>query len=99
MKNLSRITKIIIAITIILVIGQVLIANRLTSFGLTLNKLNQEKQGLDEENKHWQQQIASSSSLTRLAEKAAENGYIKAQTLYLTPKLPVALEDTNGLAR
>lgn len=100
MSTLPKLARITIVITIFLLILQVVVANRLTTAGLTLNQLGAKEESLNEENELLEKKIASSSSLTAIAQKAEGLGFIKSQLLYLTPSFPVALENSNvSLAR
>lgn len=99
MNNLPKLTRIIVFIVVCLLLLQVMAANRLTTAGLKLTDLEKQKESLSEENDYLERKIATFSSLTRIAQKAAEDGFAKAQTLYLTPELPVAFGNLNGMAR
>jgi len=90
MTSLPRLTKIIVSLTLILVIIQIVVANRLSSAGFILNSLKNEEKSLTKENELLERKIATSSSLTHIAKKAEDEGFVKAQTLYLSPKVSVA---------
>lgn len=90
MISLPKLAKIIILIIFALLLIQVIVANRLTSDGITINRLESERGTLSEENQLLEREIATSSSLTQIAVKAEEAGFIKAQPLFLAPEVPVA---------
>lgn len=95
MINLPKLAKIIILIIFTLLLIQVIVANRLTSDGITLNRLESEGGAISEENQLLEREIATSSSLTKIAVKAEEAGFTKAQPLFLVPEVPVAAGFTN----
>lgn len=97
--SLSKLTRIVLGLALILLILQVVVANRLTTAGLTLTNLEKQRQDLNRENELLERKIATFSSLTAVAQKAAEEGFVKAQTVYFVPQFPVAAKDLNGTAR
>lgn len=99
MINLPKLAKMVVYITVILIIIQVIVANRLTTVGLTLTNLEKQKNNLNEENNLLERKVATFSAMTNIAQKAAEAGFTKAVTYYLTPQFPVALGNLNGAAR
>ncbi|MBI5465526.1 hypothetical protein HY946_02860 [Candidatus Gottesmanbacteria bacterium] len=92
MTSLPKLAKIIISITLFLLLLQVVVANRLTTAGLTLDSLADQEQELRQENELLERKIATFSSLTQVAQKAAEAGFVKPQPFYLIPEFPVAQE-------
>lgn len=90
MTNLPKLAKIIAIIAIFLLLLQVVVANRLTTAGLTLDSLAGQEQGLRQENELLERKIATFSSITYIAQKAAEAGFAKPQPFYLIPEFPVA---------
>ncbi len=99
MKNLPGLTKIIVGLTIILLLLQVVVANRLTNVGLSLTELDSQQQQLNEENELLQRKIATFSSLTQIAQRASELGFAPAHAYYLAPEFSVAAGNLNGVAR
>lgn len=99
MKVLPGITKIIIGLTVILLLLQVLVANRLTNVGLSLRDFDDQEQRLSEENEILERKIATFSSLTQIAKRATEMGFAPAKTYYLSPEFSVAGAYLNGAAR
>jgi len=94
-NNLSKLAKIIISITVFLLLLQVVIANHLTTAGLTLDSLVREEQVLQEENEILERKIATFSSLTQVGKRAEEAGFVTSQPFYLIPEFPVAAEFLN----
>ncbi len=95
MNNLPGVVKIVIGITVLLLVLEVAASNRLSTAGLTLDKLEGQKQTLTEENKVLEREIAAFSSLGLVSQKATELGFVKSQTMYITSEYPVALKKFN----
>lgn len=95
MNNLPKLAKIIIGLIIFLLLLQVVVANRLTTVGLTLGSLADQEQNLKEENELLERKIATFSSLTQVAQRAQEAGFVKPQPFYLIPEFPIVLENLN----
>jgi cell division protein FtsL len=92
----KSLAKILIIACFVLAVFELSVANRLTSAGLILKEISQKEEELEEENESLESKVASASSLTRLARRAQESGFVKPQIIYLTPSLPVAMESFNG---
>ncbi len=96
---MPKLTFLIICPVILLLLLQVIVANRLTSAGLTLNEIEKERQTLLGENELLERRIATFSSLTQISQRASAAGFKKAQTYYLSPEFPVAASNLNVSAR
>ncbi len=99
MNNLPRLTKIIVFLTLLLFLLQVVVANRLTTVGLTITELDSQAQKLNDENDFLERKIATFSSLTQISKRASELGFVKAKAYYLSPEFSVAAGNLNGVAR
>lgn len=88
----GRLAKIIISLTIFLLLLQVVVANRLTTAGLTLTQLSEQEGRLRQDNELLERKIATFSSLTQIGKRAEEAGFVKPQPFYLIPEFPVAQE-------
>lgn len=99
MNKLAKLTKTILVLNIILLFLQVLVANRLTTAGLTLSQMDNEVMTLRDENEFLERKIATFSSLVSVSQKAAEAGYTKPKLYYLVAEIPVALENLNVAAK
>ncbi len=99
MNKLAKLTKTILVLNIFLLFLQVLVANRLTTAGLTLSQTESETTILRDENEFLERKIASFSSLVSVSQKAAEAGYVKPKIYYLVSEVPVALENLNVAAK
>ena len=85
MKKTTRIFKILILILIILGIFQIFVSNQLATAGERLSKTDEEIKALEEENEFLKKEIATCSSLTTIAKKAEEAGFLRVENfLYLT---------------
>lgn len=60
-----------------MVVGQVIVSNKLSTSGTVLDNLSRETAILAEENAVLKTELASASSLTNLSQKAKEKGFIK----------------------
>ncbi len=68
----------LIFLTIVfLVVGQVIVSNKLSTSGMVLDNLSRETAVLAEKNAVLKTELASASSLTHLSQKAKEKGFIK----------------------
>lgn len=99
MNKLAKLTKTILVLNIILLLLQVLVANRLTTAGLTLSQMDSKVMTLRDENEFLERKIATFSSLVQVSQKAAEAGYVKPKLYYLVSEVPVALENLNVAAK
>ena len=95
----GTVNKIIIAGVFILMIVQVIVANRLTSIGLTVAALDAKNQSFIKENDDLERKIATLSSLTKISQRAEASGFIKSQIVFLKPEISVALNNLNGTTR
>ena len=90
MKN-SHFPKLFILTVLLLLVVQVLVSNRLSTTGERITKIDEEIEKIEEENDSLEKEIASSSSLLILRERASLLGFQKtALTFNLFEKLPVA---------
>ncbi len=81
----------LVFVAVILVIMQVVISNHLIGSGKTVSEIEEELLVIRQENEELRQQIASSSSLLTLGEKAKALGFEKnIHTLFITVESPVA---------
>lgn len=95
MRKTFRIFKILVLILVILAAFQIIVSNQLATAGEKLTEIDQEIKFLEEENDRLKREIAISSSLTTIAKKAEEAGYLKTEDfLYLTEE-PFALKNSH----
>lgn len=100
MNKLRKLTKLVMFISLILLLLQVAVANRLTSAGSTFNQLLTLKENLDQENDLLETKIASASSLAQITQISQSEGFTKANFLYLENQISVALSNlTTNVAR
>ncbi|MFH0863633.1 MAG: hypothetical protein V1858_00880 [Candidatus Gottesmanbacteria bacterium] len=71
------------------------VANHLTAAGLNINQMEQQKQLFKDENSLMEKKIASYSSLIKIAQRAADAGFVKPDSYYLSPEYPVAAGNFN----
>ena len=93
--QLRKLNKIIILGVFLLMVIQVFVANRITTIGTTISKLETEKQDLKTENDNLERKISTYSSLTIIAQKAKDAGFEKSELIYLNPDVSVALNNLN----
>ena len=94
MKKTFRIFKILIFVLILLGVFQVIVSNQLANAGEKLTQIEEEIKILEEKNEGLKKEIAVSSSLTTIAEKAEEIGFLRSENfLYLTDE-PFALKNS-----
>ena len=94
MKKIFCILKLLALILILLGVFQLIISNRLATAGEKLTQINKEIKALEEENERLKKEIAISSSLTTIAKKADEMGFLKVENfLYLTSE-PFAFKNS-----
>lgn len=80
-------------IIFLLLIIQVVVSNRISTSGLEINRLQEEIEYANEENRILNEKIASASSLLVLKGKAITQGFAKNSIpLYLSSDLPVAFD-------
>lgn len=91
-NKLSGLSKIMVSLTALLLVLQIVMANRLTTAGLNLDRLVVEREKTEEDNQFLTIKIASYSSLTYMRMISAKAGFDKAAVLYLKPSLGVALK-------
>jgi len=95
MQKTFRIFKILISILIFLGLFQVVVSNQLATAGEKLTQIDEKIRGLENENERLKREIAISSSLTTIAEKAEEIGFLKVENfLYLTEE-PFAFKNSH----
>ena len=95
MQKTFRIFKILISILIFLGLFQVVVSNQLATAGEKLTQIDERIRGLENENERLKRKIAISSSLTTIAEKAEEIGFLKVENfLYLTEE-PFAFKNSH----
>ena len=94
MKKTFRLFKVLIFVLILLGIFQVIVSNQLANAGEKLTQIEEEIKILEEKNEWFKREIAISSSLTTIAEKAEEMGFLRVENfLYLTDE-PFALKNS-----
>lgn len=94
MKKPVRILKVLFSALIFLGLVQVMISNQLATAGEKLTQLDREIKALEEENGSLRKEIAVSSSLTTIAEKAEEDGFLKAESFLYLVEEPFALNSS-----
>lgn len=100
MNHFRKLTKLIMLISLILLLLQVVVANRLTTAGSTFNQLLIQKESLEWENDLLVTKIASASSLAQITKLSQEEGFKEPHFLYLEKQMPVALGNlTTNVAR
>ncbi|RJR15544.1 hypothetical protein C4579_01875 [Candidatus Microgenomates bacterium] len=88
-----KLPRLLTIISVVLMVLQVIVSNRLANMGLQISQTDTEIQSITQENTDLRQKIASASSLLTLEEKAQELGFvIPSQPVYLSKDLPVALD-------
>jgi len=94
MKKTARIFKVLIFILVFLAVFQMVVANQLVTAGGKLGQIDEKIKRLEEENELLKKEIAIFSSLSTIAEKAKEIGFLKAENfLYLTEE-PFAFKNS-----
>ena len=94
MQKTVRLFKILIFALLLLGTFQVIVSNQLANAGEKLTQIEKEIKTLEEENEELKREIAISSSLTTIAEKAEEMGFLRMENfLYLTDE-PFALKNS-----
>lgn len=68
-----------------LFLAQFIIGVKLSTEGVRLTNLNKELNLIISENQEIQEKLVETSSLSAVAKKALEEGFIRAQIIYLTP--------------
>lgn len=92
MKKPLFFISIIISIIIVLSIVQVAVANRISTTGVTLSKLQEELKIYKKENTYLHERILAASSLTTISEKAIGLGFTEVNNkVFLSAPLPLAL--------
>lgn len=82
----------IFLIIIVLAVAQVVVTNSLSTQGLILESLRRDAASYKEENQFLKTEVASASSITRIAELARESGFVKdSSPLVLTQAQSFAL--------
>ena len=100
MNKLRKLTKLVIIISLLLLFLQVVVANRLTTAGLTFSRLLEQKERLNEDNDLLAVKIASASSLAQITKISQSEGFKEPRFLYLEKQIPVALGNlTTNVAR
>lgn len=95
MKKSYRIFKILAFIVILLSVFQIIVSNRLATAGEQLAEADKEIKILAEKNERLKKEIAVSSSLTTVAKKAEEAGFLKMENfIYLTEE-PFAFKNSH----
>jgi len=95
MRKIFRIFKILALILTVLAVFQIIVSNQLATAGGKLAEIDQEIKLLEEENEYLKREIAISSSLTTIAEKAEKAGYLETNNfLYLTEE-PFAFKNSH----
>lgn len=90
----------VLFICLILLLSQIIVANRLTAAGSTFNQLLAQKESLNQENDLLAVKIASASSLAQITKLSQDEGFKEPNFLYLGKQIPVALNNlTTNVAR
>lgn len=100
MNKLRKLTKMVMLISLVLLLLQVVVANRLTTASSTFNQLLAQKESLDRKNDLLATKIASASSLAQITKLSQSEGFREPHFLYLENQIPVALGNlTTNVAR
>lgn len=73
----------IIILNVVLIIGQIIISQRMASFNSDLKQMQNETQNLELDNELLKSEIATSSSLMTVAKKAEEYGLKRMNVIYI----------------
>lgn len=92
MKRLVLITSGLFFIVIVLAVVRVMMSNMLSTNGAELSKLQAEVVTYKRENALLGERVLAAQSLTAIAKKAEEQGYIVSSQTSLSNQLPLALK-------
>lgn len=100
MNKLQKLTKLVMFISLILLLLQMMVANRLTTAGSAFSSLLTQKESLDQENDLLATKIASASSLAQITQISRSEGFKEPRFIYLENQISVALGNlTTNVAR
>jgi cell division protein FtsL len=103
MKKINKKPKLvylIFGLVLVLAGAQLILSHWLATTGGKLRQWEEKTQSLEQQNRVLTEEINHMGSLSRIASEAQRLGLVKAdKVLYLTPQIPVALENTNNLER
>lgn len=92
MKKAVIILVVAISSVLLLTIVNVIVANRLTTSGVSLAALEKDIENYKKQNALMQEDILMASSLTEIASKAAQLGFVQeTSSLTLSSKIPVVM--------
>ena len=81
---LTKTSKIILSVVIILIIAQIFVSSKLSAIGENVSNLDNNRSKLLEENQMLEQKIASASALSTVQEQAVNLGFIPGKnTIFL----------------
>lgn len=81
----------LVATVLLLVVIQVVASNRISTAGIELGKLQAELKDIKRQNTLMREKILSLSSLTEMASRAGELGFVEGkQQIYIHTELPLA---------
>lgn len=92
MRKPILITSFLLSIVILLAVVQVMMTNRLSTNGVELSELQVDLVKYKRENALIKEKLLTASSLTNIAEKAKEEGFIPSTQAYFSTPLPLALK-------
>ncbi|OGD63294.1 hypothetical protein A2160_02245 [Candidatus Beckwithbacteria bacterium RBG_13_42_9] len=85
-RTTSRLTIILALIMMVLLIGQIILSNRLATEGKTVAALDQEIERFAQENREMRTQRGELASLSTIAAAAGKAGFIKDTSLVVFPQ-------------
>lgn len=90
-RSLTWMPKVLGVFALMLLVGQILVSNRIANSGSHLSEIESEISQLSHATTLLEEKIASASSLTTISQKAHVLGLTKtSQPLYLSNEIPVA---------
>lgn len=93
MKKPATFITTLLTMVVVLSLVHVVVANRLSTTGITLSKLEEETKEYRTKNEILSQELFTASSLTMIASKAASLGFTtKMANVYFTAPLPLAIQ-------
>ena len=91
MKRTKILLGILITIVLILVVTQVAASNRISTAGIELSTLQSDLKDIKRENSLLREKILTLSSLTLIASRAGEMGFVEGkQAIFISSPLPLA---------
>ena len=89
-------TKYTLIVLFVLGLAQVGVSVAYSNFGGTIQELDEKAKGIALDNQRLGVQAAKQESLSNVASKAEELGFLKPEVLYLTPQTPEVLLPNSG---